>query len=114
MDYSYRNSNSFLKEHEEDGSASLNSNSNSFAFNFNLDDESYEKRLLLQYNHTKSPMTGAYLPSSEAYERSIAYFLRTKDSPYEIDFVGRYDSNSRDSTIPVSYTHLTLPTIYSV
>ena len=99
MDYSYRNSNSFLKEHEEDGSASLNSNSNSFAFNFNLDDESYEKRLLLQYNHTKSPMTGAYLPSSEAYERSIAYFLRTKDSPYEIDFVGRYDSNSRDSTI---------------
>ncbi len=98
MDYSYRNSNSFLKEHEEDGSASLNSNSNSFAFGFNLDDESYEKRLLLEYNHTKSPMTGAYLPSSEAYERSIAYFLRTKNKPYEIDFVGRYDSNSRDST----------------
>jgi iron complex outermembrane receptor protein len=99
IDYSFRNSNSFLKEHEEDGSASLDSNSNSLAFNFNLDDQSYEKRLLLEYNRTKSPMTGAYLPSSESYERSIAYFIRTKNKPYEIDFAGRYESNSRDSTI---------------
>ncbi|MDG2159026.1 MAG: TonB-dependent receptor [Gammaproteobacteria bacterium] len=97
INYSYRNSNSFLKEHEEDGSASLDSNSNTFVFKFNLDDDSYEKRLLLQYNHTKSPMTGAYLPTSEAYERSIAYFLRTKNKPYEIDFSTRYDSNSRDN-----------------
>ncbi|MBT4655178.1 MAG: TonB-dependent receptor, partial [Gammaproteobacteria bacterium] len=97
INYSYRNSNSFLKEHEEDGTASLDSNSNTFVFKFNLDDDSYEKRLLLQYNHTKSPMTGAYLPTSEAYERSIAYFLRTKNKPYEIDFSTRYDSNSRDN-----------------
>lgn len=97
VDYSYRNSNSFLKEHEEDGSASLDSNSNLFAFSFNLDDDSYEKRILLEYGHTKSPMTGAYLPSSEAYERSIAYFFRTKNKPYEIDFAARYDSNSRDT-----------------
>ncbi|MDG2106055.1 MAG: TonB-dependent receptor [Gammaproteobacteria bacterium] len=97
IDYSFRNSNSFLKEHEEDGSASLDSNRTSFDFNFNLDDELYEKRFLLQYGHTKSPMTGAYLPSSEAYERSISYFIRTKNRPYEIDFAGRYESNSRDS-----------------
>ena len=42
-------------------------------------------------------MTGAYLPSSEAYERSVSYFVRTKNRPYEIDFAGRYESNSRDS-----------------
>jgi len=97
IDYSFRNSNSFLKEHEEDGSASLDSNSTSFAFNFNLDDELYEKRFLLQYDHTKSPMTAAYLPSSEAYGRSVSYFVRTKNRAYEMDFAGRYESNSRDS-----------------
>ena len=34
IDYSFRNSNSFLKEHEEDGSASLDSNSNIISFHF--------------------------------------------------------------------------------
>ena len=55
------------------------------------------KDYLLEYDHTKSPMTGAYLPSSESYGRSVSYFLRTKNKPYEIDFAGRYESNSRDS-----------------
>ena len=86
-----------MKEHEEDGSASLDSNSNSVSFKFNLDDESYEKRLLLQYDRTKSPMKTAYIPTSVSYDRSIAYFARTKNKPYEIDFAGRYESNSRDS-----------------
>ena len=97
MDYSFRGSNSFLKEHEEDGSASLDSNSKALSFKFNLDNDLYEKRLLLQYNRTKSPMKTAYIPTSVSYDRSIAYFLRTKNKPYEIDFAGRYESNSRDS-----------------
>ena len=98
VEYSFRGSNSFLKEHEEDGSASLDSNSKSVSFKFNLDDESYEKRLLLQYDRTKSPMKTAYIPTSISYDRSIAYFARTKNKPYEIDFAGRYESNSRDSS----------------
>ena len=54
--------------------------------------------MLLQYDHTKSPMKTAYIPSSVSYDRSIAYFTRTKNKPYEIDFAGRYESNSRDSS----------------
>ena len=98
VDYSFRDTNSFLKEHEEDGAASLNSNSKNISAKFNLDDELYEKRFLLQYDRTKSPMTSAYLPSSVSYDRSISYFLRTKNKPYELDFAGRYESNSRDSS----------------
>ena len=98
VDYSFRDTNSFLKEHEEDGAASLNSNSKNISTKFNLDDELYEKRFLLQYDRTKSPMTSAYLPSSVSYDRSISYFLRTKNKPYELDFAGRYESNSRDSS----------------
>ena len=98
IDYSLRDSNSFLKEHEEDGSASLDSNSKSLSVKFNLDNDLYEKRLLLQYDRTKSPMKTAYIPSSVSYDRSIAYFARTKNKPYEIDFAGRYESNSRDSS----------------
>ena len=98
VDYSFRDTNSFLKEHEEDGAASLNSNSKNISAKFNLDDELYEKRFLLQYDRTKSPMTSAYLPSSVSYDRSISYFLRTKNKQYELDFAGRYESNSRDSS----------------
>ena len=98
VDYSFRDTNSFLKEHEEDEAASLNSNSKNISAKFNLDDELYEKRFLLQYDRTKSPMTSAYLPSSVSYDRSISYFLRTKNKPYELDFAGRYESNSRDSS----------------
>jgi len=98
IEYSLRDSNSFLKEHEEDGSASLDSNSKSLSVKFNLDNDLYERRLLLQYDRTKSPMKTAYIPSSVSYDRSIAYFARTKNKPYEIDFAGRYESNSRDSS----------------
>ncbi len=113
LDFFYRDSNYFLKEHEEDGSASLNNNSKELSMKLNLDDDRYEKKFLFQYNHRKSPMTGAYLPSSESYERSISYFARTKNKPYEIDFAGRYDSNSRD-TIDQSYgdTSLSFATSY--
>ena len=99
IDYSYRDSNSFLKEHEEDGSASLDSNSKALSFKFNMDNALYEKRLLLQYDNTKSPMKTAYIPSSVSYDRSISYFARTKNKPYEIDFAARYESNSRDSAL---------------
>ena len=98
VDYAYRDSNSFLKEHEEDGTASLDSNSKALSFKFNLDDELHEKRLLFQYKHTKSPMISAYLPSSVSYDRAVSYLLRTKNKPYELDFSGRYESNSRDSS----------------
>ena len=97
IDYSYRDSNYFLKEHEEDGSASLNNNSKELMVKFDLDNDNYERKMLLQYNHRKSPMTNAYLPSSESFEKSVAYFTRTKNKSYEIDFAGRYDINSRDS-----------------
>ena len=72
IDYSLRDSNSFLKEHEEDGSASLDSNSKSLSVKFNLDNDLYEKRLLLQYDRTKSPMKTAYIPTSISYDRSTS------------------------------------------
>ena len=89
IDYSYRDSNYFIKEHEEDGSASLNNNSKELMVKFDLDNDNYERKMLLQYNHRKSPMTNAYLPSSESFEKSVAYFTRTKNKSYEIDFAGR-------------------------
>ena len=114
IDYFYRDSNYFLKEHEEDGSASLNNNSKELSIKLDLDNDRYEKKLLFQYGHRKSPMTDAYLPSSESYERSIAYFTRTKNKPYEIDFAGRYDSNSRDSNSQrYGDTSLSFATSYS-
>ena len=44
-------------------------------------------------------MTSAYIPSSIAYDRSIAFFQRNLGKPYELDFAVRYESNSRDNLI---------------
>ena len=38
----------------------------------------------------------------------------TQNHGTEPAFSGKYDSNKMPGTYPVSYTHLTLPTIYSV
>ena len=115
IDYFYKDSNYFLKEHEEDGSASLNNNSKELSIKFDLDNERFERKLLMQYNHRKSPMTNAYLPSSESYERSVSYFTRTKNKSYEIDFAGRYDSNVRYTRETQRYgdTSLSFATSYS-
>ena len=99
IDYSYRDSNSFLREHEEDGSATLTSNSNALSVKFNFDEGSTEQSVLLKYNNVESPMSvSAYIPSSESYDRSISYFTRHQINSYEVDFAGRYESNSRDSS----------------
>ncbi|GIS46108.1 MAG: hypothetical protein Ct9H90mP18_04400 [Gammaproteobacteria bacterium] len=44
IDYSYRDSNYFLKEHEEDGSASLNNNSKELMVKFDLDNETMKEK----------------------------------------------------------------------
>ena len=97
MDFSLIDSNVFLREHEEDGSASLDNNMTAFNAKFNLDSALYERRLLLEYARTKSPMAGAYIPNSVAYDRSISFFQRNLGKPYELDLALRYESNSRDS-----------------
>ena len=65
VDFSFNNSNSSIKEHEENGSFKvLNNNSSSWNLKFNLDNENMNRRLLVAYNHAKSPMSsGAYIPS---------------------------------------------------
>ncbi len=99
LDFSFGNSNSSIKEHEEDGSFKLlNNNSMSTSLKFNLDDGNIKKRLMISYLHAKSPMSsGAYIPTSESYERSIAYFTTLNAIGYDIDFVTRYDNNERST-----------------
>ena len=100
LDFTFGNSNSSIKEHEEDGSFKiLNNNSISSTVKFNLDDFSSKRRLLFSYLHAKSPMSsGAYIPTSESYERSMAYFVTKNLLDYHFDFVTRYDNNERVTT----------------
>ena len=97
VDFSFNNSNSSIKEHEEDGSFKvLNNNSSSWNLKFNLDDENMNRRLLVAYNHAKSPMSsGAYIPSSDSYDQSVAYFMNSDHLGYDIDVAVRYDNNER-------------------
>ena len=70
----------------------------STSLKFNLDDGNIKKRLMISYLHAKSPMSsGAYIPTSESYERSIAYFTTLNAIGYDIDFVTRYDNNERST-----------------
>ena len=97
LDFSFNNSNSSLKEHEEDGSfKTLNNNSSSLNLKFNFDTDSSERRMLMSYQHHKSPMSSnAYVPSSESYEKSVAYFTNMNLIEYDIDLAVRYDTNER-------------------
>ena len=97
VDFSFNNSNSSIKEHEEDGSFKvLNNNSSSWNLKFNLDNENMNRRLLVAYNHAKSPMSsGAYIPSSDSYDQSVAYFMNSDHLGYDIDVAVRYDNNER-------------------
>ena len=97
VDFSFNNSNSSIKEHEEDGSFKvLNNNSSSWNLKFNLDNENMNRRLLVTYNHAKSPMSsGAYIPSSDSYDQSVAYFMNSDYLGHDVDVALRYDNNER-------------------
>ena len=97
LDFSIRNTNAHIKEHEEDGSFKvLNNNSTAYNLKFNLDSDDIEKRLLLSYEHAKSPFSSnAYVPKSESFDRSIAYYSQTNISGLNFDYALRYDFNER-------------------
>ena len=97
VDFSFNNSNSSIKEHEEDGSFKvLNNNSSSWNLKFNYDNENINRRLLVAYSHAKSPMSsGAYIPSSDSYDQSVAYFMNSGYLGHDVDVAIRYDNNER-------------------
>tara|TARA_Y100001936_G_C16077827_1_gene675313 strand:+ start:787 stop:2760 length:1974 start_codon:yes stop_codon:yes gene_type:complete len=97
LDFSISNTNAHIKEHEEDGSFKvLNNNSTAYNLKFNLDSDDIEKRLLLSYEHAKSPFSSnAYVPKSESFDRSIAYYSQTNMSGLNFDYALRYDFNER-------------------
>jgi iron complex outermembrane receptor protein len=97
VDFSFNNSNSSIKEHEEDGSFKvLNNNSSSWNLKFNYDNENMNRRLLVAYSHAKSPMSsGAYIPSSDSYDQSVAYFMNSGYLGHDVDVAIRYDNNER-------------------
>tara|TARA_B100000900_G_scaffold269096_1_gene229751 strand:- start:1278 stop:3293 length:2016 start_codon:yes stop_codon:yes gene_type:complete len=112
VDFSFNNTNASIKEHEEDGSfKTLNNNATSMNLKLNMDTNESERRVLLGYQHTKSPMSSnAYVPVSDSYDRSLAYFSNTNFLGYDIDLAVRYDNNERttatknyeDSAISIS------------
>ncbi len=97
VDFSFNNSNSSIKEHEEDGSFKvLNNNSTALNLKFNLDNEYMNRRLLVSYSNAKSPMSsGAYIPTSESYDKSVAYFMNSDYLGNDVDVAIRYDNNER-------------------
>ena len=97
VDFSFNNSNSSIKEHEEDGSFKvLNNNSSALNLKFNLDNEYMNKRLLVSYSNAKSPMSsGAFIPTSESYDKSVAYFMNSDYLGNDVDVAIRYDNNER-------------------
>lgn len=99
VDFSFNNSNASIKEHEEDGSFKiLNNNSSSMHLKFNIDNNDRERRLLFGYAHTKSPMsTNAYVPTSDSYNRSLAYYTTDNLLGHNFDFVMRYENNERST-----------------
>ena len=98
VDFSFNNSNSSIREHEDGEFTELKNNSSSYNLKFNLDDENINKRLLLSYNHQKSPMSsGAYIPSSDSYDQSVAYYMNSGYLGHDVDVAIRYDNNERST-----------------
>ena len=97
LDFSISNTNAHIKEHEEDGTFKvLNNNSTAYNFKFNLDSNDIEKRLLLSYEHAKSPFSSnAYVPKSESFDRSIAYYSQAQKYGLDFNYALRYDFNER-------------------
>ena len=55
-----------------------------------------KKRLLFSYEHAKSPFSSnAYVPKSESFDRSIAYYSQSNISGLDFDYAFRYDFNER-------------------
>tara|TARA_B100001113_G_scaffold7774_1_gene6348 strand:- start:11564 stop:13546 length:1983 start_codon:yes stop_codon:yes gene_type:complete len=112
LDFSLNNTNASIKEHEEDGSfKTLNNNAVSMNLKFNIDTNMVERRVLIGYEHTKSPMSSnAYVPISDSYDKSLAYFTNASVFGYEVDLAVRFDNNERitstknyeDSAVSVS------------
>ena len=97
VDFSFNNSNSSIKEHEENGSFKvLNNNSSALNLKFNLDNEYMDRRLLVSYSRAKSPMSsGAYIPTSDSNDKSLAYFMNSDYLGNDVDVAIRYDNNER-------------------
>ena len=97
VDFSVNNTNAHIKEHEEDGSFKvLNNNSTAWDMKFNLDTNEIEKRILVSYEHAKSPFSSnAYVPQSESFDRSLAYYSSKDFSGLDVVYAIRYDFNER-------------------
>ncbi len=97
LDFSFNNTNASIKEHEEDGSfKTLNNNAYAMNLKFNMDTSNVERRLLISYEHIKSPMSSnAYVPVSDSYDKSLAYFSNASLLGFDVDFAMRYDNNER-------------------
>ena len=112
VDFSFNNTNASIKEHEEDGSfKTLNNHASSINLKLNMDTNESEKRVLIGYEHIKSPMSSnAYVPISDSYNRSLAYYSNTNLLGYDLNLAARYDNNERttatknyeDSAISIS------------
>ena len=97
LDFSLSNTNAHIKEHEEDGTFKvMNNNSTAYNLKFNFDSVNQERRLLLSYEHAKSPFSSnAYVPKSESFNRSLAYYSESSLSNMNIAYALRYDFNER-------------------
>ncbi|MEL0258393.1 MAG: TonB-dependent receptor, partial [Gammaproteobacteria bacterium] len=97
LDFSISNTNAHIKEHEEDGTFKvMNNNSTAYNLKFNFDSVNQERRLLLSYEHAKSPFSSnAYVPKSESFNRSLAYYSESSLSNMNIAYALRYDFNER-------------------
>jgi len=97
LDYSISNTNAHIKEHEEDGTFKvMNNNSTAYNLKFNFDTVNQERRLLLSYEHAKSPFSSnAYVPKSESFNRSLAYYSESSLSNINLAYALRYDFNER-------------------
>ncbi|MEL0280559.1 MAG: TonB-dependent receptor [Gammaproteobacteria bacterium] len=97
LDFSVSNTNAHIKEHEEDGTFKvMNNNSTAYNLKFNFDSVNQERRLLLSYEHAKSPFSSnAYVPKSESFNRSLAYYSESSLSNMNIAYALRYDFNER-------------------
>ena len=97
LDFSISNTNAHIKEHEEDGTFKvMNNNSTAYNLKFNFDSVNQERRLLLSYEHAKSPFSSnAYVPKSESFNRSLAYYSEASLSNMNLTYALRYDFNER-------------------
>ena len=69
------------------------------------------------YLHMNESVEDAMLKEYEGYKRhnwDVLAWNKAKDGGYTIYYAAIKDNDTDEVFAPVSYTHLTLPTIYSV